>query len=170
MEGSRGSSIWFLLRLSPLLTPFPLSQQGFVSNQPTEKAVRPDLTRGKGTEAPPAAGMRGRAFLLRVGFLGPLGLPQKERASSRSPHVRVSPSHTDVRARVTFLPPVPIWVLARFASLAGFRPALLSVSVPHTQSKKFEMPLGSLRPSSPSGPRGVKMHSRPAPRRGPRRT
>ena len=131
--------------------------------------MRPDLTRGKGTEAPPASGMRGRAFLLRVGFLGARGLLPKERASPSFPRVCVSPSHTDVRARVTFLLPVPMWVLAGFASLGGFRPALLSVSVPHTQSKNFEMPLGSLRPSSPSGPRGVKMPTRPEARapRGP---
>ena len=122
-----GRKPWFLHLLPassepPPHPPFPLSQQGFVSNQPTGKNVRPDLTRGKGTEAPLAAGMRGRVFLLRVGFLGARALLPKERASPSFP---VCASHLPT----LMIHPEPLFPKGRTRGLPGVGEVAVPVSL-----------------------------------------
>ena len=70
-----------------LLTPFfpasetpsssLFSQEEFVSNEPAEKNVRPDLTHGKGTGMPPALGVNGRGLPALARFVGTLALLQR---------------------------------------------------------------------------------------------
>lgn len=61
IKGSLAYSILLLLCLRHPPPLFPLFS-ATVSNQPTEKNVHPDLTNGKGTDSPPALGIKSGFF------------------------------------------------------------------------------------------------------------